>query len=244
MKLLSPKELKDKRGQSAQQAREIDQSLAKKTKELNAFRDEHERKKKRILDEYIAFAEKVAGDLALLETGNATNKERKAQASRSLSALIVEANKKFESAKEIEELTEKHSANLLQREQKLIDDRKKLDERGAMVSAEAEKVGNAKDALNKAHDDFEREKRADNIRLEKRTEAMEKREKGLDSRENDLERAIISLERSVTILEGEKRQLDEQKKRNDKENAEEKRAIADSRATLDRAWAELRRQQK
>lgn len=211
MKLLNKTELKTVKNQSAVLAREIDQSLAKKTKELNRFNESYEAQKKQILDDYIQFARQIAGEKALLEAGFATTEERKGHALRSLSALALGADQKLAEAKRLDAHTTELAANVLLKTEKLVAATEALDSREAIVNTKADKVSSDGHTLTILREDFEKSSKVIMGKVEERENRLNRREKILDDRENDIVTTTRSTQAIAESLKNERGSFEKEK---------------------------------
>lgn len=232
MRLLSTNEVKKASQKQTDRGREIDKHITKKTRELNEFRDRYEKEKKKILDDFVAFAEDITGRKTQLEGRFASLEAKKGQAFKSLSDLSARAEKRFGEAQAIEATFDVREHNLEAREAKLNEDRKKTDERESNLNTLAEDLSAERKRLDKYDDDLQSRANKIAANLQERENVVGKKEEQVEKRLEELNLSIEANNSTAKLLELREKEFEKYKE-------EQEKLLQDKRETLDRAWNEL-----
>lgn len=232
MRLLSTKEIKKASQIEKDRARAIDKHIAVKTKELNDYSESFEKKKKIILDDYIAFAEKITGQKTKLESKFASLEERKGLAFKSLSELLGVADKKFEEANKVEATFSVRERNLEEREKNTTEKEKKNVEFEKDLIARADKIALGADE-NKAYENRLQD------RANKIAANFQERENVLAKKEDEVEKRLDELALGIDANNSTAKLLELREQRFEKHVRDEERLLQDKRDTLNRGFNEL-----
>lgn len=237
MHLLSQKEVKKASVKQKDKGREIDEYLSKKTKELNEFKDAYEKKKKVILDDFVSFAEDIAGQRSKLEGRFASLEERKGVTFKSLSDLSTKAEKKLEEAQRIESAFDVKERNLEAREDNVKDATKRNEECEKVTNTRAEFLSRKAKDITECEQDLNRRKTEFASKVQQKENVLTSKEKKIDDRLEELRLGIEANDNMADLLELRETNFEQYKK-------DQERLLQDKRDTLNRGFSELSTKQR
>ena len=232
MRLLQRSEIKKREQREAQESQEIKEYYAKQIKELNTFKLELALKRKRILDEYIAFADDIAEKKGILlsETGNLEGRKQIATASIGsfyfeATARLDEARKNEQKAGELEENAQKLNKETREGVEEMGRRQKDVTSRSYALDLRQAALEPMEESLKKRIKDFEAEKDA----------WIEKKAK----EEKEISQQFEQLSITAQSQEAMRVELVERREAIDKHQEKIRQQLADERSELQREWTEL-----
>lgn len=237
MKLLSKSDIKKTKSDGLERVREINEYVSKKNKELNDLKIKFDERKKIILTDFVVFAEKITQDKNKLESTLSSTEEKKDFALHSLATISVDANEKYEQAKDSRERVAKIQIDLEVREKNVNNKSSELRDREHMLNTLAADVSERSLIARLDERDIELLKVKTNIEFTAREKKIKSDEESIMNRLGELGMAAQANKKTAQLLKEREKQFEE-------EMRIEKIKLKDGRETLERAFQELRSKQK